>query len=257
MTDSYVERVLINKFVELASSNLVAKCKTYYYENKDKSDEELPEFFVEQFKPEYEPGATDFEKQKEDSIRLYFGTEESTSLVEWMKLYAEYYQETESEYWTEKEDILYSEVMSIVIDVSVDKELRKTMELIDSEGNKVSIPLYSIVFENSSTERSAVSEDFTTGWYEVYFTPTAPNQIELGTDGRNRWTGFLQINICVPTNWGTSEMLYRYDEIASLFRQGLIINGVRIYRVYRGPNMTESDFTWCPVTVEWQADLDR
>lgn len=44
MTDSYVERVLINKFVELPSSNLIAKCTKYFKENKDKDDSELPVF---------------------------------------------------------------------------------------------------------------------------------------------------------------------------------------------------------------------
>lgn len=262
MTDSYVERILINKFLELASSNLVAKCKQFYEDNKiafEDPDKEalVPQFFKDNFRPEYEAGDTTEDKLRKDSIKLYYGTEDFASLIDWKKLYAEYFEDTESEYNTPEEDELFKAIDEVSLNLTTDKELRKNMTIIDNEGNKITVPLYSVVFENTTTERSEVSEDFTVGWYEVYFTPTAPNQIELGTKGRNRWTGFLQINICVPTNWGTSELLYRYDEIAELFRQGMVIDGVRIHRVYRGPNLTESDFTWCPVTVEWKADLVR
>lgn len=262
MTDSYVERILINKFLELSPSNLTAKCKQFYEKNKkplvDPEEEALvPQFFKDYFRPGYSEDAPEAEKLREDSIKLYYGTEDFASLIDWKKLYAEYFEEPESEFHSDEEDELYRAIDNVTLELTPDREPRKSMYVYDEEGNKIKVPLYSVVFENVTTERTEVSENFTSAWYEVYFTPTVPNQIELGTKGRTRWTGFLQVNICVPNNWGTEELLYRYDEIAELFRQGLILDGVRIHRVYRGPNQTTEDFMWCPVTIEWQSDLDR
>ena len=94
-------------------------------------------------------------------------------------------------------------------------------------------------------------------WYEIFLLPTMPNQIELGTEGRSRWTGIMQINICVPKDSGTRSLNARYDAIADLFRSGLYINGIRIIRTYRTSALYDDDFTVLPVSVEWWADLDR
>lgn len=94
-------------------------------------------------------------------------------------------------------------------------------------------------------------------WYEIYLIPAIPNQIELGSEARSRWTGIMQINICVPKDSGTKALNARYDAIASLFRSGLYIEGVRIVRTYRTSALDDGDFTVLPVSVEWWADLDR
>ena len=94
-------------------------------------------------------------------------------------------------------------------------------------------------------------------WYELFFIPAQPVQIELGTTARSRWIGILQVNVCVPKNSGTVPLNDRYDNIAKLFRSGLVFEGIRIVRTYRTSALDDGDYYVLPVTIEWQADLDR
>ena len=94
-------------------------------------------------------------------------------------------------------------------------------------------------------------------WYELFFIPAVPVQKELGKDGRLLWIGVLQINICVPKNDGTEALNNRYDKVSSLFRSTSFIDGVRIHRTYRTSALDDEDFYVLPVSVEWQAYLDR
>lgn len=94
-------------------------------------------------------------------------------------------------------------------------------------------------------------------WYELLFIPAEPLQIELGTEARSRWIGILQINVCVPKDSGTTPLNNRYENIAKLFRSGLIFNGIRIVRTYRTSALDDGDCCVLPVSVEWQADLER
>ena len=95
-------------------------------------------------------------------------------------------------------------------------------------------------------------------WYEVYFIPSSPEQIELGTTARSRWLGLLQINICTPKNAGTAPALDRYKSIAEHFRTGMYIeNKVRVVKTSRTSAIEDGDFYVTPVTVELLANLDR
>lgn len=94
-------------------------------------------------------------------------------------------------------------------------------------------------------------------WYELFFIPAQPVVIELGTEARSRWVGILQINVCVPKNTGTTPLNDRYDNIAKLFKSGLYFDGIRISRTYRTSALDDGDYYVMPVSVEWQADLDR
>ena len=128
----------------------------------------------------------------------------------------------------------------------------------DDNGEPVEIPLYpEVAFPNEDFKRPIDGNGNNLAWYELYFIPARPTQIELGTKGRSRWFGLMQVNICVPKTWGTQELYQRYDDIAALFKSGLILEGVRIVRTYRSSALDDDDFYCLPVTIEWQADLDR
>lgn len=95
-------------------------------------------------------------------------------------------------------------------------------------------------------------------WYEVYFIPSSPQQIELGTNARSRWIGLLQVNICTPKSAGTTPSLDRYESIAEHFRSGMYINrNIRIVKTSRSSAIEDGDFYVMPVTVELVANLDR
>lgn len=121
----------------------------------------------------------------------------------------------------------------------------------DEAGNEILV-YPEVAFPNESFERP--DDGY---WYELYFLPAEPVQIELGTEARSRWSGVMQINICVPKNDGIVPLNSRYDNIAALFRSGSIIDGVRIRRTYRTSALDDGDYYVMPVSVEWQADLDR
>lgn len=108
-------------------------------------------------------------------------------------------------------------------------------------------------------------------WLDFFFSSNPPVQQELGTGGRNRWTGYIQINICVPLNemtlddeedddtFGTSAMDKCFNDIAKVFRRGVIFDGIRIHKCYRNSSALQSydDFCCLPVIIEWQADLSN
>lgn len=94
-------------------------------------------------------------------------------------------------------------------------------------------------------------------WFEVFFVPATPFQSELGRHGRNRYTGFLQINVCVPLDVGKKALNDRYDKIATMFKRGDVDRGVGILKTERVSAQQYSDYYSQPIRVYWQADLDN
>lgn len=94
-------------------------------------------------------------------------------------------------------------------------------------------------------------------WYEIAFLGNPPNQNELGTGGRSRWTGIMQISICYPKGIGTQGVDEAFERIASHFARSSQHNGVRVKRTYRSSARLYDDYYSVPVSVEWEADLDR
>lgn len=124
-------------------------------------------------------------------------------------------------------------------------------EIDDGDGN-ITYEYPEVAFPNEPFERP---EDGY--WYELHPTPAQPVQLELGSTARSRWTGAMYINICVPKNSGTEPLYDRYDNIAKLFRQGMIIKGVRIVAVQDSSSVDDGDFLVMPISIVWQADLER
>lgn len=112
--------------------------------------------------------------------------------------------------------------------------------------------IQNVLFENESFERPADGN-----WFEFFFIPPEPFQKELFRGARNRYSGIVQINICVPNNVGTASSKARYNAIAEHFRRGDIVNGVKIAKTYRSPAFRDGDYYVTPVTIEWEADLDN
>jgi len=212
MTDTYVERLIIEKFLEVPFVVEELKIKKYYSEN----EEELSK--VEAWKT-------------------------LETFVSWVKTYNDL---PESEH-NEDDDLIIEDIKSTTI-VNEDKFLND---------NIIYENFPSIAFPNIKFERPKDDDGNDRAWCELYFLSQAPLQIELGSTARSRWVGILHINVCIPASWGTNEANAMYDEIASTFRSGLIIEGVRIVRTYKTSALSDDDFYCLPVTVEWTADLER
>ena len=307
MTDTYAERLITDKFLELEDLQGVPSCYQYYQNNKE-SDEPLESF--EAFMPEYPAGAkaedepevpgepkkpvlpdftkdnpetglpwTDEEikavkeqyeidleeykakcKEYKDAIALHNKWEKARAiidsplirnLIEWFtETYPPYYDTDEG---NEEDDKLFNAIKETSLTTK-----DRTVKIYNEEGEEEDFKLYPhVAFPNEDFERPKDDLGLNDYWYELYFIPAEPNQIELGTKGRSRWVGIMQINICLPKTWGTEELYARYDEVAKLFRSGLILEGVRIIRTYRSTSINDDDYFCLPVTIEWQADLYR
>lgn len=105
-------------------------------------------------------------------------------------------------------------------------------------------------------------------WLDFKFLANPPFQQELGTGGRNRWQGIMQINICVPrddasgdvsNDFEDSAMDICYQNIAKVFRRGVIFNGIRIIKCCRNTSAMQfyDDFCLLPVSIYWQSDLSN
>lgn len=103
-------------------------------------------------------------------------------------------------------------------------------------------------------------------WMDFTFHPAIPKQEALGTAGRNRFTGFTQISINVPLDStetteedpvGTSPLDICADDIARVFRRGVLIDGIRIVKFSKDSSALRvyDDFVSMPVSIYWWADL--
>ena len=185
--------------------------------------------------------------------KYYSENEEELSKIEaWKTLdlfiawYKEYINLPEEQH-DEEDDLIIEDIKSTTI---TDEDKFRDNDVIYENFPSISFP--NVPFNRPSDE-----DGNPLSWCELYFLTHAPNQIELGTTARSRWLGIMQVSICIPKAWGTSEAKSMYNEIASNFRSGLIIEGVRITRTYKTSALDGDDFYCLPVTVEWTADLER
>ena len=120
----------------------------------------------------------------------------------------------------------------------------------DDLGNK----LYpEVAFPNEAFERP---EDGY--WYELYFIPSKPlDLVVVSSVEHRRWLGIMQVNICVPKNSGIKPLQDRFDNIANLYRVGLMIGKVRITNVSKTSALEDGDYYVLPVSITWQADLEK
>ena len=211
MTDSYVEDILIDKFLDLFSINEEKLVKQYFVTHKG-----------------------DLEAYGKDEEEFY----------EWYKTYV-------SLPLTERNDEDDSLIRTIQKETLTPEAKR------DENGDFIYSNFPNVAFPNYPFEKPKDEDGLNFAWYELFFITNEPMQIELGEEARSRWVGIFQVNICVPKTWGRREINARYNELATLFRSGININGVRVEKTFRTSALDDDDFYCLPVTISWWADLDR
>lgn len=95
------------------------------------------------------------------------------------------------------------------------------------------------------------------GWLDVTFFPFRHTQAELGKTGKNKWQGFLQINVCCPKGVGVKYPNNVFDAIVKHFPEGHITDGLYITDVSRDVGVSTPDFYYEPVRIFWKAIIDR
>lgn len=115
-----------------------------------------------------------------------------------------------------------------------------------------------ISYENVAFDRSKFMDKAGNyGWLDVLFVPFRHIQAELGTNGKNRWQGYLQVNVCCPKGVGVKYTNNVFDAISKHFPEGHITDGLYITGVDRGIGTPCIDFFFTPVRIFWKATIDR
>ena len=109
--------------------------------------------------------------------------------------------------------------------------------------------------------------DRTDKYIEIEFIRKGSEKKELGRDGFNKWSGIMQLNICVVTSDSvnsTESMTTNdninviYNKIYDTFKGGTYINGVRIIKTYKNTGRKINDDTFVvPVSVVWNAFMEN
>jgi hypothetical protein len=119
---------------------------------------------------------------------------------------------------------------------------------------------FPVVYQTQTLDR--------TGTYiEIEFIRKGSEKKELGRDGFNKWSGIMQLNICVVTSDSvnsTESMATNdniniiYNKIYDTFKGGTYINGVRIVKTYKNTGRKINDDTFVvPVSVVWNAFMEN
>lgn len=118
-------------------------------------------------------------------------------------------------------------------------------------GGKIKHP--NIKYENKSFTRPSNGY-----WFELYYDTNPPVQAVGGSAGRNLWSGYFQINICVPKDGGKKAAMKRYERIYEQFPIGFVgreFNGLRIVSVARVQMQYYDDFAILPMSIIFEAYL--
>lgn len=124
---------------------------------------------------------------------------------------------------------------------------------LDAKGKPANISYENVAFDRSKFMDKAGNY----GWLDVLFVPFRHIQAELGTNGKNRWHGYLQINVCCPKGVGVKYTNNVFDAISKHFPEGHITDGLYITGVDRDIGTSDTDFFFTPVRIYWKATIDR
>lgn len=115
-------------------------------------------------------------------------------------------------------------------------------------------------------------EDFTKPscgyWYEIKHIPRDPTTPEIFKGAMNRWSGIMQINICVYKDIRTRRSTHSdqgvdfyvenaYAAIAEVMKRGVILDRVHITKVGKSSAIDNGDYYSVPISVNWYAILEN
>ncbi|WP_339622270.1 phage tail terminator-like protein [uncultured Salinibacterium sp.] len=120
-------------------------------------------------------------------------------------------------------------------------------------------PLPSIMYDNVAFE--APNEI----WLRVSFQPVENRVATLSGHGQDEASGFLQVSVQVPMEYGSGEAYEMVDKIIAAFDAGAILpydNGTTQGYVFSdganaSPAITFESFYSIPVTVDWRSRRTR
>lgn len=113
-------------------------------------------------------------------------------------------------------------------------------------------------------------EDFTKPqcgyWYEIKHLPVQPFTPEIFQGAMNKWSGIMQVNICVYKDIKTRRTTHTdkgvdfymenaYASIAEVMKRGVILERVHITKVGKSSAIDNGDYYSVPVSINWYSYL--
>jgi hypothetical protein len=121
----------------------------------------------------------------------------------------------------------------------------------DAKGNLTNVALPNKFFTQPQDKR----------FFVLSVVPNVPDTEALGTNARNRYTGFMQIDIGVPLNAGKDEVFAKQEAMTNLFFRGksipLVDGNLTIMRTYKATEDAEDDLYRVILRIEFQASLPK
>ncbi len=115
-------------------------------------------------------------------------------------------------------------------------------------------PVMSVAYPNADFTPPAA------GYLRATHVPNTANQVTMGSNGKNRFLGLLQIDIMWPQNsGGYSAPMERAGAVAAHFKRGtnITLDGVTV-RIVRPPEtrpmLKSPPYVQVPVMIRYQAD---
>lgn len=95
-------------------------------------------------------------------------------------------------------------------------------------------------------------------WFEVTFLNNEADSSAMFDESQDRYTGFMQIDICVPLDKGELEASNKVKWLSKLFRRGQFLGdiSVEITSTSRVGTVTESDHYRVIMRVNYSCDID-
>lgn len=100
-----------------------------------------------------------------------------------------------------------------------------------------------------------VPSDF--NWFELSFLPNEPEAIGMYNNGNERYTGFLQIDICTAKGFGEVEADNKFEWISRLFSVGSSVGDAVIDKVSKANTSEEANCYRTIIRVYFTADVDN
>lgn len=95
-------------------------------------------------------------------------------------------------------------------------------------------------------------------FFVLHFLDDEPESVGLYNKEQERYTGFLQIDICTPLNVGEDEADDVYSFICGLFSNGSVIDDdVTVNKVCRVQSVAEKNYYKSVVRVYFTADVNN
>lgn len=138
-------------------------------------------------------------------------------------------------------------------EVAVKKALIRHFETLNASSGKPFITENNVCYDNKRFTPPSESN-----WFILSFNADEPDEYGIGNLDQDQYSGFFQIDICVPLGKGEEQCNLIYEELAKLFARGTCIADlVDVGKVYSPISDVQGNYYRKVVRVNWTALINN